>query len=85
MAFSGIGNFTIAARQSLRLTFFFPGGNGDRGPQNFFAHPINVNSTLVTTEQTKLQQRNGSFLYGCTVLNEGPLAAIFNVQGGGFT
>jgi len=86
MAFSNIGDFTLAAGQSQFNGITFPDGNGDHGAQFISGHPTPPfrNATLVMTEQQIALGNDNRYHYGVKITNAGPLDVHYSLTGGGF-
>ena len=83
MAFSNVGNYSLAPGQTGRYYISFAGA--DKGPQLIVAHPLNPGGSLQVDDQTKTHNTDGTIFYWLTVKNIGTYATNFSLQGGGLS
>ncbi len=82
MAFTtGFGTITPGTSQR----WFYSFGGADRGAQYVMANPLNPGGLLLTDDQSKARNNDGTVTYFVTVRNIGGLTTNFNLQGGGLT
>lgn len=82
MAFT-IGFATLAP--GFQHNWWYSFGGGDHGAQYAMANPLNPGGTLLTFDQKKGRNNDGSVTYYVSVRNVGAVATNYNIQGGGLT
>jgi hypothetical protein len=84
MSLNNYGSFYLGAGQSRRHYWWWGDGNGNHGAQYFSAGPLTPNACFCTTEEAEWLGSDGHYGYVVTIKNEGPLAGLYCLQGGGF-